>query len=280
MNPTIDIVTLGVSDPERARDFFEGAFGADVSADAKALTVNLGPHASRFELRDWDDLATEVGEPAQSIGFRGFTLSYILGSAEDVDRVVGRAEQHGGRVTKPARNAAWGYSAYVTDPSGYLWKIASSKRRPLIGRKRADVSNGHAVTPQEVPVTIGVADMSVAKRFYADGLGLPVKKAFGNKFVMFKGEDGRSDLGMYKRQALARDAAVAPEGSGFRGFTMTYVVESAARVDELLARAAAAGGTIVKPGAGTDRGGYRAYFADLDGNLWHLASNSLPAGSS
>lgn len=273
MNPKIDIVTLGVNDLELARDFFEGTFGAVVTAEGDALAVSLGRNASRLNLRDWNAVATEAGVPAQSLGFRGFTLSYILESAADVDEVLARAAQHGGRVSKAPKNAAWGYSAYVTDPTGCLWKIASSKRHPLIGRKHAVSNNGHAVKPQEVPVTIGVANMSAAKRFYAGGLGLPVKKAFGNKFVMFSGEDGRSDLGMYKRRALAHDAAVAPEGSGFPGFTMTYVVDAAARVDELLERAAAAGGTIVKPAAGVDRGGYSGHFADLDGNLWHVASN-------
>ena len=74
-----------------------------------------------------------------------------------------------------------------------------------------------AAKPTEVPITIGVADMRRAKDFYKEGLGLPVKKAFGSKFVMFSGEDGTSDLGMYRREALADDAAVNPEGSGFHG---------------------------------------------------------------
>jgi catechol 2,3-dioxygenase-like lactoylglutathione lyase family enzyme len=162
----------------------------------------------------------------------------------------------------------------VTDPNGYLWKIASSKRRPLLGRDPSVTSNGHAIKPQEVPITIGVSDMKRAKRFYQEGLGLPVKKAFGNKFVMFSGEGGGSDLGMYKREALAHDAAVSPEGSGFRGFSMTHVVSTSDEVDDLLARAATAGATIIKPAAGADRDRYSGYFADLDGNLWQVASHA------
>lgn len=272
MNAKIDSINLGVNERDAAREFYEAGFGADVTAENGALKVSLGPNASCLALHGWDAVAGEAGVPAHTSGFRAFTLSYILESAEDVDRILTRLERHGGRVSKPPRNAGWGYSAYVTDPSGYLWKIASSKRRPLLGRREPAMDNGHAIDPQEVPITIGVADMKRAKQFYEEGVGLPVKKAFGTKFVMFAGEGGTSDLGMYKREALAKDAAVEPEGSGFHGFSITHVVDTPQRVDELLARAARAGGEIVRPAVGAGQGGYSGSFADLDGNLWQVTS--------
>jgi len=272
MTARIDVINLGVNELDAAREFYEGGFGGNVSAVADTLEVSLGPNASSLALRVWDAVAASVGVRAHTSGFRAFTLSYILESADDVDRTLDRLERHGGRVSKPPKNAAWGYSAYVTDPSGYLWKIASSKRRPLLGRREPATANGHAINPQEVPITIGVADMRRAKEFYEQGLGLPVKKAFGSKFVMFSGEDGTSDLGMYKREALAKDAAVPPEGSGFRGFSVTHVVDAPQRVDELLARVARAGAEIVRPPVGVGQGGYSASFADLDGNLWQVTS--------
>jgi catechol 2,3-dioxygenase-like lactoylglutathione lyase family enzyme len=272
MTAKIDIITLGVNDLQQAREFYGGAFGATVDVEDRALKVSLGPNASPLDLRAWDEVANDAGVPARSSGFRGFTLSYILGSAEDVDRILTCAERHGGQVSKPPKNAVWGYSAYVTDPDGYLWKIASSKRRPLLGRQQAVASNGDAVKPQEVPITIGVADMKRAKELYSEGLGLPIKKAFGNKFVMFSGEGERSDLGMYKREALALDAAVPADGSGFRGFSITHLVDTADRVDDVLARARRAGGTIIKPPVDAGRGDYGGYFADLDGNLWRVVT--------
>ena len=102
---------------------------------------------------------------------------------------------------------------------------------------------------------------------------MPVKKAFGSKFVMFGGADGTTDLGIYKREALARDAAVAPEGNGFPGFSITHIADSAQHVDELLARAAGAGGEIVRQPVDPGRGDYYSgSFADPDGNLWHVTS--------
>jgi uncharacterized protein len=274
MNPKIDVITLGVTDLEEARAFYEHGFGGVVRTEHRALAISLGPSSSRLHLRHWDTLASDASVEASSSGFRAFTLSCILESAAAVDALLGRVERHGGRVSKAPRNAVWGYSAYVTDPSGYLWKIASSKRHPLLGRREAPASNGHAIKPQEVPITIGVADMKRAKDFYRDGLGLPVKKAFRNKFVMFGGDDGTSDLGMYKREALADDAAVPPDGSGFHGFSLTHFVSSTDRVDALVARASEAGGQIVKAPTAANGRGYHGYFADLDGNLWQVASRN------
>ena len=271
MTSRIDVITLGVADLDGARELYEHGFGGSVRDEHQGFAVDLGANSSRLALRAWDAVASEAGVEAHSRGFRAFTLSYILDSADDVDRVLASAERHGGKVSKAPKNALWGYSAYVTDPSGYLWKIASSKRRPLLGGGEAPAANGRAITAQEVPVTIGVADMKRAKQFYSEALGLPVKKDY-RKFVMFSGEDGTSDLGMYKREALADDAAVSPEGSGFRGFMLTHAVASAEDVDALLNAAAQAGGTIVRSGVATDGGPYSGCFADPDGNLWQVAT--------
>jgi uncharacterized protein len=279
MNPKIDVITVGVTDLKRAREFYEQGFGCSVEeARDELITLSLGADASLLALRPWDAVAGNAGVSAQTTGFRGFTLSYIVDSADSVDDLLARVVRSGGEISKPPRNALWGYSAYVTDPSGYLWKIASSKRRPLIARNGSSASgNGHdaAVTSnaREVPITIGVADMKRAKEFYKDGLGLPVKKDY-RKFVMFSGEDGTSDLGMYRWEALADDAAVPPTGSGFRGFSMCHIVDSADSVDALLDRATRAGAKIVKPALAAPREGYSGYFADPDGYLWKVASRA------
>jgi catechol 2,3-dioxygenase-like lactoylglutathione lyase family enzyme len=273
MNPTIDVINLGVRELDSARNFYEHVLGGAAREESDHLTVSFAGNASPLTLRPWEAVASDAGVEAQSSGFRAFTLSYILESADDVDEILARAERHGASISKPPKNALWGYSAYLTDPSGYQWKIASSKRRPLIGRKDAANGSGHPAQAQEVPITIGVADMNRAKEFYRDGLGLPVKKDY-RKFVMFSGGGDTSDLGMYKREALADDAAVDPAGSGFHGFSITHLVESTAHVRQLLAQAADAGGQIVKPAVGGAGGRYGGYFADPDGNLWQVATGN------
>jgi catechol 2,3-dioxygenase-like lactoylglutathione lyase family enzyme len=270
MTLKIDTITLGVHDLDQARAFYERGLGGTIQVEDQVPVVNLGPQASPLALRPWEAVAHDAGVDARSSGFRAFTLSYIVESADDVNHVLNRAERHGGTISKTPKSAFWGYSAYVTDPSGYLWKIASTKRRPLFGKESA-ANNARVIKPQEVPVTIGVADMKRSKDFYENGLGLPVKKSFGNKFVMFEGVDGTSDLGMYKREALADDAAVEPEGSGFHGFSISHVAASAQSAEALLAQAARAGGQVGKaPRSG--QGGCSGCFSDLDGNIWRVGT--------
>jgi len=80
-------------------------------------------------------------------------------------------------------------------------------------------------------------------------------------------------LSLYPREALAEDAAVSAEGSGFRGFTLAHNVTSTDEVDRTLQQAVDAGATLVKPGQKVFWGGYSGYFADPDGFLWEVAWN-------
>src|SRR3954447_6198739 len=156
MNPNLDAVTIGVTDLESSRRFYEQGFGLPAEAGGDAC-VALALGSSRVELRKWDELADEVGVPAESSGFRGFTLSYIVDHAADVDHMLGRLVDAGGAVVKPPRFAFWGYSAHVEDPSGHLWKIASPKRKPLLGGKPS-ANGAHKPPPKarELALTIGV----------------------------------------------------------------------------------------------------------------------------
>jgi catechol 2,3-dioxygenase-like lactoylglutathione lyase family enzyme len=128
------------------------------------------------------------------------------------------------------------------------------------------------MNPQITTVTIGVQDMNRAKQFYGEGLGCPIDKDYG-VFVSFSMGDGLSSLSLYTREALADDAGVSAEGSGFQGVVLNQIVSSAEQVDDLLARAERAGGRIVRPGQSAQWGGYFGYFADPDGYLWKVASS-------
>jgi uncharacterized protein len=126
-------------------------------------------------------------------------------------------------------------------------------------------------------ITLGVRDLARAKEFYADGLGWPIRVEDDN-WIVFTLGDGGSVLALYPWDELAADAGVPPEGRGFRGVTLAYVVRKEERVDEVLAEAERAGATIVKPAQRADWGGRSGYFADPDGYLWEVArADELPA---
>lgn len=270
MNATVDVITIGVTDLAQARDFYEQAFGSLVKEDGPdSVVLDLGAGASALELRPWNALAEEFGAEPAGDGFRGFTLSYIVEEAAVVDTMLNRVTAAGGRIAKPPRNALWGYSAYIADPSGHLWKIASSKRRPLLGRKKSEDPKN--IAAKEIALTIAVSDIKRAKQFYTEGMGRTIKKDYA-KFVAFAGPDGASDLAMYTWEALADDAGVPPAGSGFRGFSMTHLATSATDVESALAAAEQAGATILKPTAAADEGRYQGHLADPDGFLWKIGS--------
>jgi len=52
-----------------------------------------------------------------------------------------------------------------------------------------------------------------------------------------------------------------------------YIVASSDPVDEVMGKAATAGGTIVKQAAASQWGGYFGYVSDPDGHLWKVASS-------
>jgi catechol 2,3-dioxygenase-like lactoylglutathione lyase family enzyme len=119
-------------------------------------------------------------------------------------------------------------------------------------------------------ITLGVADLERATRFYQDCLGLP--RIETPPSVTFF-ELGTIWLALWSRDSLAADAGVAGDGAGFRGFALAHNVRSPAEVDALLAHVAAHGATVTKPGHATDWGGYSGYFTDPDGFLWEVAHN-------
>lgn len=124
---------------------------------------------------------------------------------------------------------------------------------------------------QVTAIMIGVKDLARSKQFYGEGMGCKIDKDYP-QFVSFDLGEG-SSLALYERDAAARDAGVPAEGSGFRGVSFHYIVPSREAVDETIAKAVAAGGSVVKEGAGTGWG-YFGYFSDPDGHLWKVASSS------
>ncbi|MFO0579958.1 MAG: VOC family protein [Polyangia bacterium] len=134
--------------------------------------------------------------------------------------------------------------------------------------------------PSPTVITLGVADLVRARAFYCDGLGF-VASSSGNEHIVFLKTAGIV-LALYSRAALAEDACLPAEGSGFGGVTLARNLGSPAEVDAFLARAQQAGARILKPAQKVFWGGYSGYFADPDGHPWEVAHNPFwrlsPAG--
>lgn len=119
-------------------------------------------------------------------------------------------------------------------------------------------------------VTLGVADIARARRFYA-ALGFRASSASTDDVVFFPA--GGVVLALFGRQALAEDANVADSAPAFSGVVLAHNVGSEPEVEAVLAEAVRAGGRLTKPAQRAFWGGYTGCFADPDGHLWEVAYN-------
>jgi len=140
------------------------------------------------------------------------------------------------------------------------------------GSVRSDAESAAQTTGMNAyasAILLGVKDMEASKRFYTEGLGWKIEHDY--RISVFFVPHGGTLIGFYGRDGLAANLGVSPEGSGFKGISLNYVVRSEARVNEIIDRAQRAGATITKPAAREKWGGYGGAFADPDGFVWQVA---------
>ncbi|WP_419903535.1 VOC family protein [Kiloniella sp.] len=124
--------------------------------------------------------------------------------------------------------------------------------------------------PRISMITLGIDDLERSVEFYEKGLGFP--KMESPPEVAFFTLNG-TWLGLYGREALAKDAMLSPEGTGFNSFALAHNLSSEAEVDALFAHAVSVGATAVKQPQKVFWGGYSGYLKDPDGHLWEIAYN-------
>jgi catechol 2,3-dioxygenase-like lactoylglutathione lyase family enzyme len=119
----VSLITLGVADLARARDFY-AALGWRYQEVQETVFVQAG--GSAVVLWDRAKLAEDAGvEDGGMAGFAGIALAQNVRSREEVDEIVASAEAAGATITKPAAETFYGgYAAYFADPDGHLWEIA------------------------------------------------------------------------------------------------------------------------------------------------------------
>ena len=123
--------------------------------------------------------------------------------------------------------------------------------------------------PRVSLITLGVADVNVARAFY-EQLGWEGRET--EETVFFQA--GGAVIVLWGRAKLAADAQVPDvERPGFRGVALAHNVRSEQEVDEIVAAAEQAGATVTRPAGPTFYGGYSAYFTDPDGHVWEVAYN-------
>jgi uncharacterized protein len=126
------------------------------------------------------------------------------------------------------------------------------------------------MTPRISIVTLGVEDLERARSFYEDGLGWPVSSDSGGDIVFLR--LGGTILALYPYENLAEETGLpANRGVGFGGITLAQNFKTREEVDQVMARAEAAGARVLAEPVDRFWGGYSGYFADPDGYPWEIA---------
>jgi uncharacterized protein len=123
MDQRISLITLGYRDYRRARDFYAALGWTDaVAPDDEVVFFQAGGMV--FALWDRAKLAADSGVQ-DSGGWGGVTLAYSVGSPDEVDDVLARAQEAGATVPRAGGKTFWGgYSGIFVDPEGHPWEVA------------------------------------------------------------------------------------------------------------------------------------------------------------
>lgn len=131
MEQRITLITLGVADVARARQFYE-ALGWQAAGDSTEGMVyfDLGP--VRLALFGRGPQARNAGLSDDGATYSGIVLTYYTHRREEIYQLLGQVKAAGGTVLKPADKVAWGgYAGYFADPDGHPWEVAWSPNVPL-----------------------------------------------------------------------------------------------------------------------------------------------------
>jgi uncharacterized protein len=131
MKPRINVITLAVSDLEKALAFYRDGLGLPTKGiigtefeDGAVVFFNMNADLilalyPRTALAK--DAKVRVSPPSPS----EVTIGHLVRSKTEVDAIMHQAEKVGAHVTDPARDRFWGgYSGYFQDLDGHLWEVA------------------------------------------------------------------------------------------------------------------------------------------------------------
>lgn len=140
MNPRITVITLAVSDLERAMVFYRDGLGLPTSgitgtkyAIGACVFFNL---EGGLKLALWprSSLVADTGLPPDGPASSEVLIAHNVGSEDEVRLVLAQAQAAGGRIVKPAQPTFWGgYGGYFQDLDGHVWEVVFNPHLQMLG---------------------------------------------------------------------------------------------------------------------------------------------------
>ena len=123
MNQSVSLITLGVSDYERAKSFYE-ALGWSAALEIEG-TAFFQANGVVVVLWAREKLAGDIGIPDEGANWSGIALAHNVASRGEVDQIVERARANGGTITREPSETFYGrHAGAFRDLDGHVWEIA------------------------------------------------------------------------------------------------------------------------------------------------------------
>ncbi|SIT79640.1 hypothetical protein SAMN05444128_0771 [Pontibacter indicus] len=132
MEQRITLITLGVRNLQRSREFYQQVFGWQPLESSTESIIFFQLNGIQLALFPQESLADDAGLEADGKGFKSFSLAHNVRSEQEVDELIAELESKGVKVLKQPEKVFWGgYSSYIADPDDNLWEIAYNPFLPL-----------------------------------------------------------------------------------------------------------------------------------------------------
>jgi uncharacterized protein len=123
MKQSVALITLGVTDYERAKSFY-AMLGWSPALEIEETAFF---QANGIVLVLWarEKLAADSGVTDDGARWSGITLAHNVPSRQEVDDVIEQARRAGGTITRePSETFYGGYAGVFRDLDGHAWEIA------------------------------------------------------------------------------------------------------------------------------------------------------------
>ena len=130
MKPRVTVITLGVTDLDRAFAFYREGLGfaspGIIGREFEHGAVAFFELQSGLKLALWPraSISHDTDLPLSPISPTEFTIGHNVASKEEVNTVMHQAKQAGATIVKDAHDTFWGgYAGYFQDPDKHLWEV-------------------------------------------------------------------------------------------------------------------------------------------------------------
>ena len=128
------LITLGVSDLERAVAFYRDGLGwpkSDVGGDEVAFFKTGGVVLALFPMPSFAADAEVEVDDVEHGGFARLSLAHNVAEEVQVDSVLAEAAEAGATIVKEAQEIFFGRHGFFADPDGFLWEVAWNPSFPM-----------------------------------------------------------------------------------------------------------------------------------------------------